>query len=801
VKDEGNNIASQGQLSRIILAGNDKNSIHRISKLLDYSGFDNICTDKLDEILSCLEIDPDSLLILDNKIPEYSIQEVIEQIRSNGYTPPFVILVEDSSVKDAVQMMKMGASDYIVKDQQTLEILINVIERELLKDDADKQLTDTEEALLQRAYELAALHATTLDITTTHQLPALLEKIVKRAVRLLDGTGGGLYLCEAEKEEVLCVVSFKSADDNKGKVLKYGQGTIGKVAQDGVPNIQKPPHPIDRTFSNSLLQPKFAASIIAPMKWQNTVTGVVRVISDTEDRQFSRHDLDFLTMLANQAAIAVENTRLLNEANKEIKERMTAESALRESEQNYRMLVENQNELVIKSDTQGRLTYVCPKYCETFGKSEAELIGHQFTHQIHKDDRENAAKSLEIVFQSPFSSYHEERALTVNGWQWFAWSDKALLDDSGNVQEIIAVGRDITEIKQAEKELQNLNAELTHYVELLQRRNTEVMIVNEMGDMLQSCLNVEDAYAVICDFVEKLFPHSIGGVYIFTKSRDYLELVTSWGEQPSLEVVFEPGECWGLRRNKIHQLTSPKDRLQCKHVHKFNSEVDFYQYMCVPLIGPDMTLGLFHISSPIINESSESRNLILTVTERIALSISSLSLQEKLHEQTIRDPLTGVFNRRYMEKTLERELSRAVRHQGKLGILMIDVDNLKSTNDHYGHGAGDVLLRELGTFLSSNTRQEDIVCRYGGDEFLIVLNESSLEGAYKRARILQQGIKDLQLNYSDEIIGDIQVSIGVACYPEHSDHVSTLLEYADDALYQAKNKGRDQVILAGINPS
>jgi diguanylate cyclase (GGDEF)-like protein/PAS domain S-box-containing protein len=798
VKDIGNNLNSQQKLFRIILAGDDENSTNRIRRLLDYSGFEYICTDQLDEIFRSLELNPDSLLILDNKIPEYSFQEVVEQIRSNGYSPPFVILVDESSVKDAVQMMKMGARDYIVKDQQTLEILINVVEQELVKDDADKHLTDTEEALLQRAYELAALHATTLDITTTHQLPALLEKIVKRAVRLLDGTGGGLYLCEAEKEEVLCVVSFNSSHDKKGKVLKYGQGTIGKVAQDGVPNIQKPVHPIDGTVNSSLRQPLFSASIIAPMKWQNSVTGLVRVISDTEDRQFNRHDLDFLTMLANQASIAVENTRLLNEAKKEIKERMTAESALRESEKKYRMLVENQNELVIKSDTHGRLTYVCPKYCETFGKSEAELIGHKFKHQIHKDDREKAAKSLEIVFDHPYSSYHEERAFTLNGWQWFAWSDKALLDDAGNVQEIIAVGRDITEIKQAEKELQNLNAELTHYVELLQRRNTEVTIVNEMGDMLQSCPTVEDAYTVICDYVEKLFPRSIGGLYIFTKSRDYLELVTSWGKQSSLEVVFEPGDCWALRRNKIHQLSSPKDRLLCKHVQKKDNELNFYPYMCVPLIGPDMILGLFHISSHTIYESSESRNLILTVAERIALSISNLCLQEKLHEQTIRDPLTGVFNRRYMEKTLERELSRAVRHKGKLGILMIDVDNLKSTNDEYGHGAGDVLLRELGTFLSKNTRQEDIVCRYGGDEFIIVLNESSLEGAYKRAQILQQGIKDLQLHYSDVIIRDIQVSIGVACYPEHSDNVDTLMEYADNALYQAKNKGRDQVVLARI---
>ena len=790
---------SQGLPSRIIVTGNDKNSITRISKILDNSGFDNICTDQLEKIFRCLELDSDSLLILDTKNPEYPVQEVIEQIRSNGYTPPFVILTDDSNIEDAVQMMKLGARDYIFKDPQYPELLINVIKQELLKDDSDKQLTETEEALLQRAYELAALHATTLDITTTHQLPALLEKIVKRAVRLLDGTGGGLYICDSEKEEVLCVVSYNSANDNNGKVLKYGEGTVGKVAQDGIPKIKKPPPPTDRTFSNSIHRPKFAASIIAPMKWQNTVTGVVRVISDTKDRQFSRHDLDFLTMLANQAAIAVENTRLLNEANKEIKERKAAESALRESEQKYRMLIENQNELVIKIDTQGRLTYVCPKYCETFGKSEAELIGYQFTPKIHKNDREKAAKSLEIVFRSPFISYHEERALTVDGWRWFAWSDKALLDNSRNVQEIIAVGRDITKIKQAEEELHNVNTELTHYVELLQRRNSEVMIVNEMGDMLQSCLNVEDAYAVIGDFVEKLFPQSTGGLYVFTHSRDLLELVTSWGEQSSLELVFDPEECWALRRNKIHQLTSPKDRLQCKHVHKINADVDFYQYMCVPLIGPDMTLGLFHISSHTLNESSESRNLTLTVAERAALSISNLCLQEKLHEQTIRDPLTGIFNRRYMEKTLERELSRAIRHHGKLGVLMIDVDDLKSTNDQYGHGAGDALLRELGTFLSLHTRNEDIVCRYGGDEFIIVLNESNLNGTYKRAQKLQQGIKELQLHYSDVIFGDIQVSIGVACYPEHGDNVDELLKCADNALYQAKSKGRDQVILAGID--
>jgi diguanylate cyclase (GGDEF)-like protein len=152
-----------------------------------------------------------------------------------------------------------------------------------------------------------------------------------------------------------------------------------------------------------------------------------------------------------------------------------------------------------------------------------------------------------------------------------------------------------------------------------------------------------------------------------------------------------------------------------------------------------------------------------------------------------------------MEKTLERELSRAIRHDGTLGILMIDVDSLKSINDRYGHGAGDVLLREIGAFLKLQTRTEDIPCRYGGDEFIIVLNESNIEGAYQRAQELQRGINELEFHYLDVVLDNNQVSIGVACYPEHGDSVNRLLNCADTALYQAKNHGRNQVYLSEID--
>jgi diguanylate cyclase (GGDEF)-like protein len=537
--------------------------------------------------------------------------------------------------------------------------------------DPEKQLTQTEEALLQRAYELAALHATTLDITTTRDLPSLLEKIVKRAIRLLNGTGGGLYLSDPTEKVAKCVVSHNIPNDHEGTIHHYGENSIGKVAQNGNSLIIDRDRPIEGNDTESAPLDSLFTSIISPMKWQNSVTGVIQVVSEEEDRKFSRDNLELLSMFANQAAIAVENTRLLHAANKEIMER-----------------------------------------------------------------------------------------------------------------------------KAAEEELQNLNTELTHYIELLKRRNTEIMIINDMGDMLQSCLSIDDASAVIGDFVEKLFPSSTGGIYIYEFSRDLLNLSTSWGDLDTLRTIIYPGECWGLRRNKIHQISSPNDRLLCQHIKEPSGDGDFRNHICIPLIGSEMTFGIFYISFALEDSISNVRNLVQAVSERAALAISNLSLRERLHEQIIRDPLTGLYNRRYMEKTLERELSRAIRHHGNLGLLMVDVDGLKSINDMYGHGAGDILLREIGNFLKSITRVEDIPSRFGGDEFIIVLNESILDGSYQRARSIRDGINNLEFHYMDEILGNIDVSIGVACYPEHGDTVDTLLNCAETALQKAKKSGRNEVYLS-----
>jgi diguanylate cyclase (GGDEF)-like protein len=164
--------------------------------------------------------------------------------------------------------------------------------------------------------------------------------------------------------------------------------------------------------------------------------------------------------------------------------------------------------------------------------------------------------------------------------------------------------------------------------------------------------------------------------------------------------------------------------------------------------------------------------------------------------QAVRDPLTGLFNRRYMEETLEREIFRVIRKNAPLGIIMVDLDLFKNFNDTLGHVAGDVLLQTIGHFLRSHIRREDIACRYGGDEFVLILPEAPLEITQQRAEKLRQEVQQLQIEYRGENVGPVTISLGVASFPTHGDRVEAVLKAADAALYQAKAEGRNRVEVA-----
>lgn len=260
-----------------------------------------------------------------------------------------------------------------------------------------------------------------------------------------------------------------------------------------------------------------------------------------------------------------------------------------------------------------------------------------------------------------------------------------------------------------------------------------------------------------------------------------------------METIFSLEDCWALRRGQPHEVVDPRASLLCRHfVHPPKTG-----YLCLPLTVQGETLGVFYVTAPSTRNGeyqASQHQLSVTVSEVIKLALSNLRLRERLHEQANRDTLTGLFNRRYLLDTLPRELHRALRHNAPLCLAMLDIDHFKRFNDTYGHEGGDVLLHELGRVLSENLRKSDIVCRYGGEEFVIVLRDSSLEEARQHLERIRLLIEGMQIRHGDKLLGTMTVSAGIAGAPEHASTPGELLRMSDYALYAAKQAGRNCIV-------
>jgi len=193
--------------------------------------------------------------------------------------------------------------------------------------------------------------------------------------------------------------------------------------------------------------------------------------------------------------------------------------------------------------------------------------------------------------------------------------------------------------------------------------------------------------------------------------------------------------------------------------------------------------------------------LAVSVAEQAALSFANLKLREKLRYQSIRDPLTGLFNRRYLDESLERELPNAIRKNRSLGVIMLDIDRFKKFNDIFGHDAGDTVLKELGDYLAKFIRRGDLACRYGGEEFTLILPECTLEDTRRRAEELRISFQQISIKHRDIVLGKVTLSLGVAALPDHGTTPAELLAAADGALLRAKEEGRDRALIAEVSPN
>jgi diguanylate cyclase (GGDEF)-like protein/PAS domain S-box-containing protein len=470
--------------------------------------------------------------------------------------------------------------------------------------------------------------------------------------------------------------------------------------------------------------------------------------------------------------------------------RIHAEEALRASEERYRDLFENANDMVYTMDLTGNLTSLNKAAERITGYSRAEALQMNLAQFVSPACQDVARKMLE---RQSGSATYEIEIVTREGQNLALEISTHLISREGKPVGVQGIARDITERKKTEDALHQAKQKLEAWVHELEQRTREMTLLSEMGDMLRACLTTEEAYSVIVRVAQQIFPKQNGALYVITASRNLVESVALWGDAALVERVFAPDECWGLRRGRVHWVEHSISGLLCKHLPHPAPE----GYLCVPMMAQSEALGVLYLTQPAQGHMTEAKQrLAVTMAEHIAMALSNLKLHETLRSQSIRDPLTGLFNRRFMEESLALELRRAVRNQRPLGVIMLDLDRFKHFNDSFGHDAGDALLRELGRLLQTNIRGEDIACRYGGEEFTLILPEGSAEVTQHRAEALREAIKRMDVTHRGRPLGRLTASMGVAVFPEHGRSAESLLQAADASLYQSKDAGGDTVTTA-----
>ena len=356
--------------------------------------------------------------------------------------------------------------------------------------------------------------------------------------------------------------------------------------------------------------------------------------------------------------------------------------------------------------------------------------------------------------------------------------------------------RDLMRRGKFEAQISDTNERLRLTVERLEQQAAESRLLISARDEVALCQDVALAQEVTVRYLTQLLPGTAGGLCIINTARQLMETVETWGGVDRVTYDgFAPETCCAIRSGRIRWRTPERSEVHCTHFAGKPPE----RYVCLPLNAHGETLGILTIElsgehAGTIAEMREST--LISLGEMAAMAISGLHLRHKLESQSIRDGLTGLFNRSFMEIALEREINRAGRQGKQVAVMMLDIDHFKQFNDTFGHEAGDVVLREVADAMRLGVRGEDIVCRYGGEEFVIIMPEITTHAGLERAELLRRMIGDLALRYHGQMLRQVTISVGLAMYPEQSELPEELLRSADHALYAAKHKGRNCVVSA-----
>lgn len=466
-------------------------------------------------------------------------------------------------------------------------------------------------------------------------------------------------------------------------------------------------------------------------------------------------------------------------------------------------LIENSPFGIVVHDRDGKVQLHNDAFAALFHYSTLEIVGRNLRELVVPADQHAESRQLAEQVNSGQTIHETVRRKRKDGRLVDVEIHALPMVVAGRVQGGYVVYKDISEEVRASVVAKEHAEAMGHWVGELELRTMQITQLNEMSGLLQCAESTEEAFAVIRQSVHQLFADAgAGGVFIYKPSGNVLELTASWGDGRLGEPIFARDACWSLRLGKPHWSESSNGGIVCGHIDRTGDAI----YLCVPMVAQSETLGVLHLrydlghagiphADPKTRESQT--RLAVAAASQIAVSLANLRLRETLREQSIRDPLTGLFNRRFMQESLSKELQRAKRKDRSLSLIFLDLDHFKRFNDVFGHDAGDTVLQSMADIFRMHFRAEDTICRYGGEEFAIILPETSVNDALKRADALRLATKGLKLVHRGVLLDPVTLSIGIAGFPENGESAQDLLDGADKSLYRSKANGRDQVTVAG----
>lgn len=467
----------------------------------------------------------------------------------------------------------------------------------------------------------------------------------------------------------------------------------------------------------------------------------------------------------------------------DISARIEEQKIYLEVEEKYQKMLETSAEGIWIIDDVGRTTFV--------NKTMATMLGYQCREMLDKTifdltDEEGKALAQENLKrrQQGINETHEFKFIHKNGQPvWTLIATNPLQDKKGNFVGALGMITDISNQKKLELELKNAIKEVHEL-------NKDLLLINELNELLQSCVTLQEAYQILPDLITPLFANYSGGIFKVTEPEEMVEMTLSWGKTYN-QSFFTPQDCWSLRRGITYQPETSSPPLFCHHVL---ADAHLRDSICIPMSVAGKQWGFFFLGTQFPEKLSHNKQEIAHILCRsITLELANLELKAALEEDNIRDPLTGLYNRRYWTEALRKQLFLALKNNQSLGLIMMDLDYFKNFNDTFGHQAGDRLLEAVGKLLKSEFRSSDTPCRYGGEEFLIILPGANLAETKARAQTLLNLVTKLQIHYHGDRLGNLTASFGVSAFPEHGLNADNLVQNADQALYRAKSQGRNRV--------